>query len=184
MMKKIWKDTTVDAVLETASKCRSHGIAVIFSFIVGFPGETDAEVEDTLALVKTLRAMSPRFETPIFYYKPYPGSPLADQVKDQMPGSLDEWANFDYVAGAAGPWVSPCVYRRVERFKFYNRMAWGPETPIRRPLQRIARWRARNDYYAFPVEASLCFLRPPAPVLGPAVVGASRCRIFLRLRSP
>src|SRR5882672_91812 len=162
MMKKIWKDTTVDAVLETAAKCRRHGVAVIFSFIVGFPGETDAEVEDTLALVKTLRAMSPRFETPLFYYKPYPGSPLADTVKEQVPRTLDEWASFDFVAGAAGRWVSPSVYRRVERFKFYNRMAWGPETPIRRPLQRIARWRARNDCYAFPVEKFLVeTLRPP-----------------------
>jgi radical SAM superfamily enzyme YgiQ (UPF0313 family) len=155
MMKRIWKDTTVDAVLETAAKCRRHGIAVIFSFIVGFPGETDSEVEETLALIKTLRAMSPRFETPVFYYKPYPGSPLADEVKDQVPRSLEDWANFDYVAGAAGPWVSPAVYRRVERFKFYNRFAWGLDSKAPRPLRRLARWRARNDYYGFPVEKFL-----------------------------
>src|SRR5262249_39535261 len=59
MMKRILKDTTVDNVLETAARCRQHGIAVIFSFIVGFPGESEETVEDTLALVKTLRAMSP-----------------------------------------------------------------------------------------------------------------------------
>jgi anaerobic magnesium-protoporphyrin IX monomethyl ester cyclase len=155
MMKRILKDTTVDDVLETASKCRRHGIDIVFSFIVGFPGETPAQLEDTLALIKTLRAMSPRFETPIFYYKPYPGSALAREVQDQVPHSLDEWAAFDFVAGAAGGWVSPEVSRRVERFKFYNNMAWGPETRARRPLQRIARWRARHDYYAFPVEKFL-----------------------------
>ena len=70
MMERIQKDTTIDAVLETAAKCRAHGIAVIFSFIVGFPGETPEEVEATLGLIKTLRAMSPKFETPLFYYKP------------------------------------------------------------------------------------------------------------------
>jgi anaerobic magnesium-protoporphyrin IX monomethyl ester cyclase len=155
MMKRILKDTTVDDVLETASKCRRHGIDIVFSFIVGFPGETPAQLEDTLALIKTLRAMSPRFETPIFYYKPYPGSALAREVQDQVPRSLDEWAAFDFVAGAAGGWVSAEVSRRVERFKFYNNMAWGPETRARRPLQRIARWRARHDYYAFPVEKFL-----------------------------
>jgi radical SAM superfamily enzyme YgiQ (UPF0313 family) len=152
MMKRILKDTTVDNVLETAAKCLHHGIAVIFSFIVGFPGESDEAVEDTLALVKTLRAMSPTFETPIFYYKPYPGSPLAHEVRDRMPVTLEDWAGFDYVAGAAGAWVSPEVYRRVERFKFYNRVAWGRETPLRRPLQKVARWRARNDNYSLPVE--------------------------------
>ncbi len=155
MMKRILKDTTVENVLETASKCRQHGIGVIFSFIVGFPGESEAQLADTLALIKTLRAMSPRFETPIFWYKPYPGSALAREVTDQVPRTLDEWAAFDYVAGKPGAWVSADVYRLVERFKFYNRMAWGPETWARRPLQQLARWRARNDYYALPFEKVL-----------------------------
>jgi radical SAM superfamily enzyme YgiQ (UPF0313 family) len=155
MMKRIWKDTTIDNVLETAAKCREHGISVIFSFIVGFPGETSAELEDTFALVKTLRAMCPQFETPIFYYKPYPGSPLANEVKDQMPRTLDDWATFDYVAGAPGAWVSDEVYQRVELFKFYNGMAWGPETSKRWLLQRFARWRTRRDYYGFPLEKFL-----------------------------
>src|SRR6185503_4229386 len=155
MMKRILKDTTVDAVLETAEKCRRHDVGVIFSFIVGFPGETREQLEQTLALITRLRAMSPRFETPIFYYKPYPGSALADDVQDEVPRTLDEWADFDYVGGPAGAWVSPEVYRRVERFKFYNNMAWGPETRARRPLQQIARWRVRNDYYGFPVEKYL-----------------------------
>src|SRR5262249_48897160 len=124
MMQRIRKDTTLDAVLETAAKCRQHDIAVIFSFIVGFPDETPQEVEATLGLIKTLRAMSPRFETPLFYYKPYPGSALAESVADDMPRTLEAWADFDYVAGSAGRWVSPSLYRRIERFKFYNRHAW------------------------------------------------------------
>src|SRR5262249_33837599 len=65
MMKRILKDTTVDNVLETAARCRRHGIDVIFSFIVGFPGESEAELTDTFTLIKTLRAMSPGFETPV-----------------------------------------------------------------------------------------------------------------------
>lgn len=165
MMKRIWKDTTVDAVLETAEKCRRHDVGVIFSFIVGFPGETREQLEQTLTLITRLRAMSPRFETPIFYYKPYPGSALASEVQDQVPRTLDEWADFDYVGGTAGQWVSPEIYRRVERFKFYNSMAWGPETRVRRPLQQIARWRVRNDYYGFPVEKYLVErLRPGEPL--------------------
>ncbi len=161
MMKRIKKDTTVDAVLETAAKCRQHDIAVIFSFIVGFPDETEEEVEATLGLIKTLRAMSPKFETPLFYYKPYPGSTLAANVGDDVPKTLEEWARFDYVAGAAGGWVSPSLYRRIERFKFYNRHAWGPERRMRNPLQPIARWRMHNDFYGLPVEKFLVqHLRP------------------------
>ncbi|MDB5393578.1 MAG: B12-binding radical protein [Rhodospirillales bacterium] len=152
MMERIRKDTTVDAVLETAAKCREHDIAVIFSFIVGFPDETEEEVEATLGLIKTLRAMSTKFETPLFYYKPYPGSSLATKVAEEMPGTLEEWAQFDYVAGAAGGWVSSALRRRIERFKFYNRYATGLEQGSGHPLHRMARWRISNDFYAAPIE--------------------------------
>lgn len=156
MMKRIQKDTTIDAILETAGKCRDHGIAVIFSFIVGFPEETEEQVESTLGLIKTLRALSPTFETPLFYYKPYPGSTLASSVTDQVPRSLDEWARFDYVAGTAGSWVPPHLYRRIERFKFYNRHAVGPARGVAsRLLRTLSRWRIDHDVYAAPLEKVL-----------------------------
>lgn len=161
------KDITVDEVLNTAKKCVRHGIGAIFPFIVGFPGESDESVQASLDLVKRLRAMSPSFETPIFYYKPYPGSRISLEVSKngyQMPETLEEWAEFDYV-GSSGPWVSADKYRRVERFKFYNRMAWGEQSPHRRPLQIIARWRCRNDNYSFPIEKVIVEKLKPEPRL-------------------
>lgn len=161
MLKRITKDTRVEQVLESADLCARHGVSVIFSFIVGFPGETDDDVMQTLELVKRLRAMSPLFETPIFYYKPYPGSALSAGLEDVMPQSLDEWAGFDYVQGEAGPWVSAETYEFVERFKFYNRYAWGSRRWVRRPLQALARWRCRRNRYGWPVEkAMMQRLRP------------------------
>lgn len=152
MMKRIQKDTTVEQILEAAEKCRRHGIAVIFSFIVGFPEESWDEVRMTLRLVKRLRAMSPRFETPIFYYKPYPGSALARGIAADTPGTLDGWARFDYVQGAAGPWVTPAAFRYLERFKFYNHHAWGQGSALRAPLRALARLRCQFDAYGLPVE--------------------------------
>lgn len=152
MLERIAKDTTVGQIVEAAEMCARHGVDVIFSFIVGFPGERADELAATFGLVKRLRAMSPGFETPIFYYKPYPGSRLSREVACDVPGTLGEWAEFDYVAGAAGPWVSPETHQLVERFKFYNRLAWGPEVAWRRPLRALARWRCRHDNYRLPVE--------------------------------
>lgn len=168
MMKRIKKDTTIDAILETAAKCRQHDVAVIFSFIVGFPEETEDQVEATLGLIKTLRAMSPKFETPLFYYKPYPGSALAAAVADQTPRTLDDWARFDYVAGPAGTWVPPHLYRRIERFKFYNKYAAGTAVTGQgagRLLRRVARWRIDHDVYAAPVEKFLVQHLRPEPSL-------------------
>ncbi len=165
MMKRILKDTTIDAVLETAAKCRQFDIAVIFSFIVGFPDETAEEVESTLGLIKTLRAMSPRFETPVFYYKPYPGSALAASVREAAPKTLDDWAMFDYVGGAAGSWVSPELYRRLERFKFYSRYAFAAGRRLSQPLRRMSRWRIENDVYSLPIEKFLVERLHPSPAL-------------------
>jgi radical SAM superfamily enzyme YgiQ (UPF0313 family) len=162
MLKRIKKDITVEQVLETAERCRSLGIRVQFPFIVGFPDESEESVAETLALAKRLRAMSRDFETMIFYFKPYPGSTLTLEAVAQgyrLPRTLEEWSTFDYV-GSIGPWVSSEKYRRVERFKFYQGLAWDRVPAWKRPLQRIARWRCRRDAYGFPVEKVLMGTTP------------------------
>jgi radical SAM superfamily enzyme YgiQ (UPF0313 family) len=154
---RLQKDMRIDQVLQTAELCASHDVGAIFNFIVGFPGEPDASIDATLALAKRLRQMHPRFETPIFYYRPYPGNPLADRARDEgyvFPRGLEEWADFDYVGGR-GPWVTAARWRQVERFKFYTRQAWQPGAAWRWPLRAAARWRCDRDWYAFPVEKTL-----------------------------
>lgn len=161
------KDITIEQVLDSAEKCVRHGIGVIFPIIVGFPGEPESSVQASLEMAKQLRAMSPTFETPIFYFKPYPGSRITQDVVAQgyrLPQTLEEWANFDYI-GSSGPWVNEPTYRLVERFKFYNRFAWGPETWLRWPLQKVARWRCKRDEYRLPVEKFVVERIKPIPEL-------------------
>jgi anaerobic magnesium-protoporphyrin IX monomethyl ester cyclase len=156
---RLRKDMRLAQVIETAEMCARHDVGVIFNFIVGFPGEPDASVDATLRLAKRLRRMHPRFETPIFYYRPYPGNPLAEQAERDgyaFPKGLDAWADFDYVGGR-GPWVSADRWRHVERFKFYTRHAWQPGA-WRWPIRAAARWRCNRDWYDFPVEKALAEL--------------------------
>jgi radical SAM superfamily enzyme YgiQ (UPF0313 family) len=157
MLKRLKKDITIEQVLQTAERCRALGIRVQFPFIVGFPDESDESVGATFALVKRLRAMSPDFETEIFYFRPYPGSALTEEAVAQgyrLPRTLDEWSDFDFV-GSAGPWVTREKYRRVERFKFYEQLAWNRVSGWRKPLQALARWRCRHDAYGLPFERLL-----------------------------
>jgi radical SAM superfamily enzyme YgiQ (UPF0313 family) len=167
MLAWMQKDITVEQVLAAAQMCVRHGVGAIFPFIVGFPGESDESVQASLALVKRLRSMSPQFETPVFYFKPYPGSLITEEVVRQgyrLPQTLDEWADFDFV-GSSGPWVSQEKHDQIERFKFYNRFAWGPQTWLRRPLQMVARWRCQRDFYRAPVEKLLVERLKPLPRL-------------------
>jgi tRNA-2-methylthio-N6-dimethylallyladenosine synthase len=73
------------AVLERVRAGRPD-IALSGDFIVGFPGETDAEFEETLRLVDTVgyaQAYS-------FKYSPRPGTPAADMGDQVAAGLMDE----------------------------------------------------------------------------------------------
>jgi radical SAM superfamily enzyme YgiQ (UPF0313 family) len=154
MIDRIQKDIRLEQVFLAAERCRRYGVAAQFPFIVGFPGESDQNVRASLDVAKRLGAMSPKFETPIFYFRPYPGTQITTEVVHNgfaLPCSLEDWATFDYV-GSIGPWVSAAKYRLVERFKFYQRLACGPARLWKQPWQRLARWRLEHDWYALPLE--------------------------------
>ncbi|MCE7934728.1 MAG: radical SAM protein [Chlorobi bacterium CHB2] len=166
MLEYLKKDVKIEQILAIAERCAKHGIQGVFPHIVGFPGETDASIRATLAMAARLRRMHPSFTTPVFYFKPYPGSQITEQAIQagyQLPQSLEEWADFDFVGGSSGPWVTPEQYQMVERFKFYNRMAGGISTPIKWPMQRIARWRLRRHNFRFPLEKAIIERLKPLP---------------------
>ncbi|HYX73430.1 MAG TPA: radical SAM protein [Steroidobacteraceae bacterium] len=158
MLKRIRKDIRIEQVFDTATKMLKYGIAGHFPFIVGFPEESDSSIQATLDCAKRLRSLSPDFLTPIFYFKPYPGSELVMEAVARgfrLPDTLEEWSTFDYVAGLPGPWVSAEKYRLIERFKFFQELAWKRVSRGTRALQQLARYRCRRDEYRWPVEMLL-----------------------------
>jgi radical SAM superfamily enzyme YgiQ (UPF0313 family) len=158
------KDVKLDQVFTTAEKCRRAGIGTLFNLIVGFPHETAESVEETIRIAKRLRAMAPDFQVAFFYYKPYPGTEIVDALAREghpLPKRLEEWARIEE---AASPWVDPAKRALVERFKFYQQVAFSRPAPLRAPLQALARWRCRRDFYALPFEKTMVeWLRPLAP---------------------
>jgi radical SAM superfamily enzyme YgiQ (UPF0313 family) len=107
------KDIRIEQVFEVAERCHKHDIAINFSMIVGFPGETEENMNETLLVAKGLRKMSPEFRASIFYFKPYPGNPIADMLlKDGylFPQTLHEWALFDYVGPVKNEWITPLKF--------------------------------------------------------------------------
>lgn len=166
MMDWLKKDIKLEHVFECADRCKELGIAVIFPFIVGFPNETDESVAASVSVIKQLRRMSRNFETPVFYFKPYPGSAITSEVVNsgfELPSTTREWADFDYI-GSSGPWVSPEKERFIERFKFYANLGYGKERGIiARPLQELSRMRCESEQFGFPIEKAIIeFIRPKA----------------------
>jgi tRNA-2-methylthio-N6-dimethylallyladenosine synthase len=103
-------------------------IAISGDFIVGFPGETDADFEDTLALVREVH-YAQAFS---FKYSPRPGTPgaemknqVAEAVKDErlqrLQALLTEQQS-DFTVGMVGRTISTLI-----------------EKPGRQPGQRVGR---------------------------------------------
>jgi len=154
MMDWLKKDIKLEHVLLCAEWCQQLDLQVIFPFIVGFPNETDESVVASKKIIRQLAMMSPRFETPIFYFKPYPGTQITQDVvakgEYEMPESIQEWAEFDYV-GSRGPWVDEEKYAFFEKYKFYLRLLRQRRTLLR-PLVAIAKWRLKRFYFGMPFE--------------------------------
>jgi radical SAM superfamily enzyme YgiQ (UPF0313 family) len=156
LLETIKKGTLVEEVLETAEKLHRHGIGARFSFIAGFPQEPPESLADTYRTVKALREIDGEFETPIYFYAPYPGTELAARMPAQgfvTPRRLEDWREVD-LDHSIGPWISPRVRKWVPRYNFYLRH--GYQRPVRGLgrllLHWLARARARLDFYRFDVE--------------------------------
>jgi anaerobic magnesium-protoporphyrin IX monomethyl ester cyclase len=168
VLKIIRKDIRIEQVFEVAQKLVRHKLAGYFPFIVGFPDENDDDIRASLECATRLRSMSPDFTTPIYYFKPYPGSQLVIDAVERgfrLPQTLEAWAKFDYVAGEPGPWVTPTKFELIERFKFFHELAWRRSSWAVRPLQRLARYRCHRRNYQFPVEMLLTRWLMPSQIL-------------------
>lgn len=157
MLVKIQKDLKHEQVWLCAERAVKRGVAAIFPFIVGFPDESEQSVDDSLRMAAKLRAMSSQFATPVFYYKPYPGTALTpsdDVAGVKLPSGLYEWSEFDYVDDR-GPWVSDSKYRKVEAYKFFNDLGYAKAKGWLWPLRWIARMRCEKLMLRVPLERFL-----------------------------
>jgi radical SAM superfamily enzyme YgiQ (UPF0313 family) len=156
LLKEIKKGTLVEEVLETAEKLHRAGIGARFSFIAGFPKEPRASLKETYKTVKALREIDGEFETPIYFYAPYPGTELAERMPAlgfRAPQQLEDWEQVD-LDHSIGPWISAPVRRWVPRYNFYMRHGYQkPERGLaRRLLHYAARARVKSNFYRFDVE--------------------------------
>jgi tRNA-2-methylthio-N6-dimethylallyladenosine synthase len=88
ILKAMNRSHTAETYLATMEKMRASrpDIALSGDFIVGFPGETDKDFEDTLRIVDEVRYASAYS----FKYSPRPGTPAADMEDQIRPEVMDE----------------------------------------------------------------------------------------------
>lgn len=129
------KGTTVEQIVEATRLLRTKGVRVCYFLQFGYPGETTAQVEETIRMVED--AMPDDIGVSISY--PLPGTLFHERVKADLRTKAN-WSDSDDLAMMFRNQHRPAYYKRLHRYvhKRYRRkqamraLTGGlPFTPIR-----------------------------------------------------
>lgn len=154
----------VEQMIETARKADLSGIHVVFNIILGYPGETEEQRQQTFRFMSDIAKeyWNVSFSPNIF--TPYPGIPIWPQLKEMgvhHPESLMEWETLALGANVL-PWLQGEELRRLKRSLEYfllnnqlrkatKKIPWLRRN-VRRVLGAPIRWRINKNRYSFPWE--------------------------------
>lgn len=169
MLKLMKKDTTTDIIRRVNQKLSKYPIIVKFTFMGGFPTETEEEFLETLKFRRTLQEENEYATAPIFFYTPFPGTELFQIAIENgfvPPKTLKEWADFNYHTWYKKYpcWLTKGMIRLVENAVFLSyfsnkKLGYKYPNPLTRALFKlyypIAKLRYDNNYYGFMVDKHL-----------------------------
>jgi anaerobic magnesium-protoporphyrin IX monomethyl ester cyclase len=133
------KGTTVAQIYQASCWLGEAGIRVGFFLQFGYPGETRADIEQTLQM---LRETLPD-EIGISVSYPLPGTKFYERVKSEL-GQKQNWVDSGDLAMLHRGSFSQEFYRTLYRavhFEFRMRQAWRE---VKRDLLYPLRWRLRH----------------------------------------
>ena len=114
----IKKRVSKEEILFVAKRIAEQGILGSYTFMVGIPNETEEEQKETFELIQQLWNLSPRPETNVHIYLPYPGTPLYEEALHMgfvPPKFLEDWSSFSYYR-AITPWTSIELEKTIKEF--------------------------------------------------------------------
>lgn len=163
---------TGEQIVRFAARMRRHDIIPEYSFVLGFPADTEAEVwaqiEADIAFIQSVKVANPDTEIIIYIYSPVPteGSELYERVTSagfRFPEHLDDWASpqweaFDLRRNPLTPWLTPAMVRRIHDFETVINARFPTHTDRklsdfqRKTMQQLSDWRWRTGWFARPYE--------------------------------
>jgi radical SAM superfamily enzyme YgiQ (UPF0313 family) len=153
MLDIMQKDLTVEDILTATARLNRKGFACQGSFIGGYPGETEKDLDETIELIATLSRQDPRFSFVFNVFIPYPGTAASEPLLEsgfRFPEHVEGWANFlqPHRLGASGAkrldslydsdrvtWLTESRKRTLYKVQILSRAAGGP---VYRSSSRLA----------------------------------------------
>jgi radical SAM superfamily enzyme YgiQ (UPF0313 family) len=182
------KAETLEEMREANRLLAKTGIKVKYSFIIGFPTETDEEMESTIDFALDLERVNPNAYCFVFNFLPIVGTPFFHDAVQQgfkAPTTLEGWAEMDFQKWMRhySGWHKPEKIRKLEAIAFTSYFhntnvlfKLGGSKLIRfcyRCYYPVAKWRFENKKFGFFVEwhikDAILALRPLIRTLAKAV---------------
>ncbi len=161
------KDITVEQTVHAVAACDDAGIAPVCFFMMGIPGETQAQIFDTLQLMSHLKR---RFRSAVVcgpgLFRPYPGGELYTISLEQglrEPATLAEWARElggqGFLSSTRLPWIeNPTLLEDLLFYMFYieefDKLDRYSIPWLRKLLARVAFSRADRRFWHLRFAAS------------------------------
>lgn len=129
VLKRINKQITVSTIIKAVQLIKGAGLRSNASFIIGFPGETEREVLDTVRLATTL----PLDHSIIQFFNPLPGAAIYDeamrggsQLGREKSSYIGRLRGIDYVPDTLNFEFLLSTYEHA-----YRQINWHPKRVIR-----------------------------------------------------
>lgn len=181
MLDLINKKSAVEEIITCEKKAKSHGIDIINSFMTSFPPQSQdkkeirkvlkRELDKTVDVINTIFTINPVANILLFFYTPYPGTPLFDssvQNGFREPSNLEEWSKID-LSNKVTPWTHKThvkkvlllqklfIIRRATSKELVNKRRGWKHTILKRTCvySMVHRWvtfRMKHKWYFFSFE--------------------------------
>ncbi len=163
MQDQIKKHIDIDHIPLAIGELAKRNIVPGTFWIIGYPGENQASMEETLRQAAKIKYMYPIAGSEVYPFRPIPGTEDFDkavQLGYEPPKTFHEWGNcFEYKYNAHNTPL-PSDVRRT--WRHYNNTAaiydlHVQEGPMwmRKLLSKFAGWRLDHHEYRLPIEQKL-----------------------------
>ncbi len=165
----IKKDESLETIEQANKKLSKYPIILKYTFMGGFPTESEEDFLDTLKFRKRLQEDNPYAVTPIFFYTPFPGTELFELALNngfKPPKTLLGWADFNYNTWYKlyPSWLTKKKLKLIENSMFISyfadkKLAYKYPNKLMNSLFSIyypvAKFRYDNSFYYFMIEKNL-----------------------------
>ena len=163
MQERIKKNIGIENIPTAIGKLVQRKVTPGTFWIIGFPGETEESMEETLRQAARIKHMYPESGSDVYPFRPIPGTPDFAQAVElgyRPPESFEEWGDcFEYKYNSQNTPLPETVRHTWGRYNntaaIYDMHVREGSQLIRKALSRAAGWRLKRGFYGFPLEQKL-----------------------------